>query len=214
MEIELLMVELRAHLMQREIDLDRTHDAERIRQHEVLDAAFADLLHQAEHVVLVVAITVGPVFEVHVHAQALALRVSHRLAHVGGMLRERFAELVVAVLFTPLRQQVQHLAAGGNDPVDAVRAIDEAQHLDALEVAVVFRPARDRADRVLFTGRHARRCNLDTIDVQRLEQRLRDVQFFAGREGHALRLLAVAQGGVHQGDVGWKLRCVDAGIDC
>ncbi len=122
-------------------------------------------------------------------------------AHVGDMLFQGLAELAVTVLLAALGEQIDDPPAGTADPVHALPAVDEAQHLDATREVAPLGPVDDLRHRIGLAAGDPRRGHLDAIDPHQFQQCLGEIDLFVRRKGHALGLLAVAQGGVHDEDV-------------
>jgi len=67
------------------------------------------------------------------------------------MLLKAFAQLFAAMPFTALGQQIDDLAAGFDDPVDAAGVVDKPQNLDRAAEPLVPSPFIDVANRLFFT---------------------------------------------------------------
>ena len=128
----------------------------------------------------IVPVAVGPVLQIEIDLQALFLGVVDGLLDVCCVLREASVELVAAVLFAALGQQIDHLAAGFADPVYAALEIHEAEHLDPLGQADPLGPFDDIGDRLLLALGDPRGGHFDTVHLELFEQRLGDVQLLAG----------------------------------
>ena len=176
-------------------------NAEGVREVDPGDPQLAQLLDHREDVVEGVADAVGPVLEVDVDGEALAAGVADRVGDPGAVLGGLEAELLEAMAFGALRQQVDHLAAGLADPVDGFLAVAVAQHLDALDQARGLRPFRDGPGALHLPHRDAGRGDLDAVDLQVGEQHARELQLLGRRIGDVRGLLAVAQRRVHHRDV-------------
>ena len=166
------------------------------------DREFCQFVHHLENIVAAVGVAVGPVLQIDIDAEVALAGVVNAAANALQMFFRRNAELFAAVFFAALGQQVQGCAAAGANPVHAALVIGEAEHFHALQQVLVARPFGDARQRGLFALGDAGRGDLNAVDFQRMQQRLGDADFLCLREGDALRLLAVAQGYIHEMDAG------------
>src|SRR5262245_37477461 len=101
-----------------------------------------------------------------------------------------------------LDQQVHHARAGAGHPIDRRASVAVAEDFDAREQAVPGRPLGDALSGLALALGDARRGDLDPVDLHLGEQQARELELLGGRVRDVGRLLAVAQGRVHDLDAG------------
>ena len=113
------------------------------------------------------------------------------------MLVQGLAELAATVGLAALGKEVQDPPAGPGDPVDALSAIDEPQHLDPLRQPPRGGPVDDVGNSLQFPRRDPCRGHLDAVNPDLVQQRHGDVRLLVRGEGDPLGLFTIAERGVH-----------------
>ena len=107
------------------------------------------------------------------------------------MLRQGFAQLFAAVFFAAFSQEIDDLAAGFDNPIDAAGMVDKAQHFDTAFEAFFFGPLIDVRNGFFFADRNPRRCYFDSVDAEKLQQCFGNIDLFRRRKGNSVRLLTI-----------------------
>src|SRR6185503_15832109 len=121
-------------------------------------------------------------------------------ADVVEMLLVRLLQLLAAVMQRAFRQKIDHASAHRFRPVHRSVAIDESENFDAARKALRLGVVDYRLHRTPFAFADARRGHLDAIDLDRLEQPLRDGALLFGHHRDAFGLLAIAKRRIHDLD--------------
>ena len=81
----------------------------------------------------------------------MLVRIANGVADILEVLIQRSAQLLAAMFFTALGQEVQGAATGTYQPIHAALMVGEPEHLDPLQQVIVSRPAIDAGNSLLFT---------------------------------------------------------------
>ena len=147
------------------VALPRLIDTQRIGQHE---APYGELLQRIDHLIDIVSgvpHAVRPILQIDVDGDSALLRVEHIASNIVDMLLGGLAELVFAVFFGSLGEQVDDSAAALGNPVERRSAVHKTEHFDPIETPFAFGPLHDFLHGGPFAFAHAGRGDLDPVDL-------------------------------------------------
>ena len=79
-----------------------------------------------------------------------------------------------------LGEEVEYPTAGLDNPIDAALVVDKSQDFDAIEIVVLTCPVENSFNGDSLPLGYTGGCNLDSVNVQAVQQGPRDAQFFRG----------------------------------
>ena len=172
-------------------------NAERVRQEITQDRLVTETVNHLPDVIAAVAHALRPILQIKVDVHSFGMGIVDDLSHVGDMLFGRFLQLVSAMAQGAFGKDVDGAAAAFVNPIDRLVAIDEAQHLNAVEHAMLSGILANHAHCAFLAFRHAGRRDLYAVNAHLCKQIARYHQLLVGQEAHSVGLLTVAERGVH-----------------
>src|SRR6056300_512949 len=101
--------------------------------------------HQGKDIGLVVMVTIGPVFQIGIHAQPLLAGIVNSPENILNVLIKGFSKLIGAMFFTTFDQQIQYLTTGFPYPVYTAVIIHKAEYFNPPFQLMLFCPVDDTA---------------------------------------------------------------------
>src|SRR5690606_29507643 len=135
--------------------------------------------------------------EIYIDSNAEFPGVSERLPDVTDMLFRCAAQLSLNVFERTFAKKVHNLASCAVNPVQRLVVVDKAENFNSFEEPIVLSPSKNFTGPLKFPLRNPRRCDLDAIDANFLEQHFSDVELFGSCIGNPGGLFAIPQGRVH-----------------
>ena len=197
MKIEVSIGIAAVHLTEKLNDLQRIHDAERIRQHEAAHRGVDECVHQLIYIFGRVLHAARPVFQIQIDLNAFAMGIGHFLPNVADVLLGSLPQLLTTVLERPLCQQVERFATGTLHPVHRHMSVNETQHFHAVQTVYLTGIATYHLHSLFLAFAHPCRTHLNAIHIQVAQQHAGYHELLVRQKAHPARLLAVAQRRVH-----------------
>ena len=172
-------------------------DAECVGQHEPINAFVFQCINKLENILWGVLHSVGPVFQIEVDADAEFLCIGNRTLYVSYVFLQSLLQLIAAMPFGTLTEQVDHPTTCVVDPIERGGSIHKSQYLDALQSVCLTCPSTNHRNSFFLTLADAGARYFNSVNIQLLQQHACDEQFFVWYETHTIRLLTIAQSRVH-----------------
>ena len=181
------------HLSEIFYALQRVHNSQRIGQHESADSNIAKRVHNLINIDGRLLHSVAPILKIQVHGDAFLSGIFHLANYIFYVFLGRFLQLLSAVFQRAFGQQINGFTTTLHNPVDALSAVDKAQHLYPFKLVNLCGIAANHANRLFLALRNTSRRHFYAVNIQIVKQHTGNYQLLVGQKRNTAGLFAIAQ---------------------